>query len=141
MNDWAKNQEDRHGVWRETYELLFSYRKGVGCHCVFPLLGMRCRRYNTLRVECRGCLPSTIGDHGRSYHRRGDRHPTLFLGQPYNPLDKEGNDLLERIRAMGLYVHIGAYGEGWYNTGTFPIVISSFSIPSHGFRCSPYADD
>jgi hypothetical protein len=100
-----------------------------------PLLGKRCRW-----PVCPGCLPSRIGDHGRSFRRR-NAGVRLFVGQPYDALGAAEQALLDRVRAMGLYVHVGAYGEGWYNSGTFPIVMSNEPIPEHGYRCAPESDD
>lgn len=137
----ARAQRNRLALWLAQYDLVESRVYTGGSHCVLPLLGRRCRFNRRWWEKCPGCIPSSIGDHGRYYRRRGERRPLLFLGQPYNQLGTDEQALLDQVRAMGLFAHVGDYGHGWYNTGTLPIVISREPIPEHHYRCEPYTDD
>lgn len=128
-------------AWCAQYGLVAFRPALTGDHCALPLLGKRCQRHRRFYTDCLGCLPSSIADHGRYFRRGDDRAIKLFLGQPYNPLCPEDSAQLDRLRAMGFSVHVGGYGEGWYNSDTFPIVISGPPIPAHHYRCEAYSDD
>lgn len=107
------------------------------------LLGLRCLKRYGRRIgryllgdkACNGDISSAIGDHGRFYHLAGERHASLFIGQPYgNGTITPGmeNDLAI-ARDLGLHIHVGALGEAWYNDSVAPIIISQHPIPDHKY--------
>ena len=124
-------QDIRLNRWLATYGLTPArYRTASGC--LFPLQGKRCKD-SARPAFCSGCLGFGIADHGR-YFRQEGTDLRLFVGQPYNPLQAADEAMLDEARALRLYVHQGELGTGWWNSTTFPVVISNHPIPRHGYR-------
>lgn len=122
---------DRLNAWMGRY-LLVRTRYQTGYACLYPLLGKRCKDANR-PAYCSGCLGTSIADHVH-YFRQPNTGLRLLVGQPYNPLREADLAMLDEARAMGLYVHVGRQGEGWWNEAVYPIIISNQPIPPHRFR-------
>lgn len=124
-------------AWMRRYGVRLSNVRRGDRMCMYPLLGLRCTsRSSSGRNTCAGCLPRTITDHGRYFHAAGEIRPSLFIGQPYDRLGDDDAALLDAIRGLGLFVHVGGYGDGWYHPRTFPIIIGRGPLPSHLYQVS-----
>lgn len=61
----------------------------------------------------------------------------IFYAQPYSiPADAIAY-IIEKAQAFGLYIHVGSAGEAWWNSGTYPIVVSRTPIPDHHYQWPP----